>query len=83
MLWRLWNDVREGGILRLPPDVRCDPSAGDNAHMAYMTNSRGSLSQHDARHSVDPAKSMDKLFDKVILGVLVVVLFIGLLVYVL
>ena len=51
--------------------------------MAHMSNFRGSLSHHDARHSIDPAKSMDKLFDKVILGVLVVVLFIGLLVYVL
>lgn len=51
--------------------------------MAHMENFRGSLSHHDAKHYADPAKAMDKLFDKVILGVLVVVLLIGLLVYVL
>ena len=49
----------------------------------YKTNTRGSLSHHQARHAVDPAKSMDKLFDKVILGVLVLIGIIALLVYVL
>lgn len=48
-----------------------------------MSNARGSLSHHDAKHPVDSAKAMDKLFDKVMLGVLIVVLLIGLLVYVL
>lgn len=47
------------------------------------TNYRGSLSHHQARHSVDAAKSMDKLFDKVILGVLVLIGIIALFVYVL
>lgn len=49
----------------------------------HMENARGSLSQHDAKHYADPGKAMDKLFDKVMLGVLVLMLFIGLLVYVL
>lgn len=47
----------------------------------YRTNPRGSLSHHAGRHAVDPGKSMDKLFDKVILGVLVLMLVIGVLVY--
>ena len=46
------------------------------------TNYRGSLSHHQARHHPDPGKAMDALFDKVIFGVLVLVLLIGLIVWV-
>ncbi len=42
---------------------------------------RGTLSQHVGKHATDPAGSMDKLFDKVILGVLLIVLAIGALVW--
>lgn len=45
-------------------------------------NTRGSLSHHQARHAVDSSKAMDKLFDKVILGILVGVGIIAFLVYV-
>ena len=45
------------------------------------TNHRGSLSHHGGRHAVDPGKSMDKLFDKVLLAVVIIVLIIGALVY--
>lgn len=51
--------------------------------MAHMSNARGSLSHHDAKHYADPAKAMDKLFDKVMVGVLLIVALIALLVYVL
>lgn len=51
--------------------------------MSSYTRQRGSLSHHNNKHPVDSAKSMDKLFDKVILGVLVLMAFIALLVYVL
>lgn len=46
-------------------------------------NSRGSLSHHQAKHPVDPGKSMDKLFDKVMLGVLLGVGILAFCVYVL
>ncbi|HET7486805.1 MAG TPA: hypothetical protein VFJ85_02685 [Acidimicrobiales bacterium] len=51
--------------------------------MSGYSNARGSLSHHKSHHPVDPAKSMDKLFDKVILGVLVLIGIIALFVYVL
>lgn len=47
----------------------------------HKENARGSLSHHGGAHAADPGKSMDKLFDKVILGVLIVVAIIGALVY--
>ncbi len=47
------------------------------------TSARGSLSHHNDPHPVDAAKSMDSLFDKVMLGVLILMLVVGLLVYVL
>jgi len=47
----------------------------------YRSNPRGSLSHHGGHHPIDAGKSMDKLFDKVILGVLVLMLIIGALVY--
>ena len=50
--------------------------------MSY-TRERGSLSHHNDPHPVDAAKSMDHLFDKVMLGVLILMLVVGLLVYVL
>ena len=46
------------------------------------TNYRGSLSHHGGRHAVDPGKAMDKLFDKVLLAVVLIVLVIGALVYI-
>lgn len=49
--------------------------------MSDRTNPRGSLSHHGGHHAVDPGKSMDKLFDKVILGVLIFILIVGALVY--
>ena len=51
--------------------------------MSGYINTRGSLSHHQARHAVDAAKSMDKLFDKVILGVLIAVGILAFCVYVL
>lgn len=51
--------------------------------MSGYSNTRGSLSHHQARHPVDSGKSMDKLFDKVILGVLVAVGILAFCVYVL
>lgn len=47
------------------------------------TSARGSLSHHNDPHPIDAAKSMDSLFDKVMLGVLILMLVVGLLVYVL
>lgn len=47
----------------------------------YRSNPRGSLSHHGGRHAIDPGKSMDKLFDKVILGVLIFMVIVGVLVY--
>lgn len=45
-------------------------------------NTRGSLSHHQARHAPDSGKALDQLFEKVMLGVLVLVALIGVLVYV-
>jgi hypothetical protein len=50
--------------------------------MTY-TKQRGSLSHHSSKHPIDAAKSMDKLFDKVIFGVLILMAIVALLVYVL
>lgn len=45
-------------------------------------NTRGSLSHHQARHAPDAAKELDGIFEKVILGILILVALIGILVYV-
>lgn len=49
--------------------------------MPHSEKARGSLSHHVGAYPADPGKSMDKLFDKVILGVLILVAIIGALVY--
>lgn len=51
--------------------------------MSGISNTRGSLSHHQAKHPVDAAKSMDKLFDKVIFGVLIAVGILAFCVYIL
>lgn len=48
--------------------------------MSY-TRARGSLSHHNDPHPVDAAKSMDALFDKVMLGVLALMAVVALLVW--
>jgi len=45
-------------------------------------NTRGSLSHHQARHAPDPAKALDSLFEKVILGILISVGILAFFVYV-
>ncbi|HEX2701781.1 MAG TPA: hypothetical protein VHM89_16380 [Acidimicrobiales bacterium] len=47
------------------------------------SNTRGSLSHHQARHPVDSAKALDQLFEKVILGVLIAVGILAFCVYIL
>ncbi len=47
------------------------------------TNTRGSLSHHKAVHASDPAKALDSLFEKVILGILIAVGILAFCVYVL
>lgn len=47
------------------------------------TNSRGSLSHHQARHAPDSAKALDQLFEKVILGILIGVGLLAFCVYIL
>lgn len=49
--------------------------------MSY-TRARGSLSHHNDPHPIDAAKSLDGLFDKVMLGVLVLMALVALLVWV-
>ncbi|MGH9283799.1 MAG: hypothetical protein ACRD0S_12795 [Acidimicrobiales bacterium] len=49
--------------------------------MTMYTRQRGSLSHHNTKHPTDAAKSMDKLFDKVMFGVLVLMAFIALIVW--
>ncbi|MGH9178070.1 MAG: hypothetical protein ACRD0N_05895 [Acidimicrobiales bacterium] len=45
------------------------------------TKQRGAMSHHNTKHPIDSAKSMDKLFDKVMLGVLILMAIIGLIVW--